>query len=289
MNKMMVVVFDNEEGAFNGLSAMRDLHKEGSISLYSSAVVAKDEGGEINIRQAANKGPYGTAAGLAVGSLVGLLAGPVGLAAGAAAGAVATAALTGAAVGASVGGVTGMVYDLDNVGVDAAFIDEVSEALAPGKAAVLAEVEEYWMVPVDTRIAEEGGMVFRRLRSEVAEEHYQREARAFNAELNQLRAEWKEATGDAKATIEKEMDASKAKLKALQERTKAQMERYKVESDARIAFLKQQWEEADEKNKARIDEKVAEIKADYRRRNDKLKEAWNLTREALGPGSADAA
>lgn len=288
MNKMIVAVFDSEEGAFKGLHAMRDLHKDGSISLYSSAVLAKDEDGEVNIRQAADKGPYGTATGLAVGGLVGLLAGPAGVAAGAAAGAAATAAVTGAALGASFGGLTGLVYDLDDAGVDAGFVDDVSEALDPGKAAVLAEIEEYWMVPVDASLAEAGGMVFRRLRSEVAEEQYQREARAFDAELKQLKAEWKEAKDDAKASIEEKMDASKAKLQAIQDRTKAKMDQYKAESDAKIASLKQQREDASEKNKAKIDEKVAEVQADYHRRNDKLKEAWDLTKEALGPDHGEA-
>lgn len=289
MNKMIVAVFDNEEGAFRGLSSMRELHSEGNISLYSTAVLAKDENGEVQIQQAADRGPLGTAAGMAVGGLVGLLVGPAGLAAGAAAGAAATAAMTGAAVGASFGGLTGMVYDLDEAGVDASFVDEVSEALDPGKAAVLAEVEEYWTVPVDTRLGLDGGIVFRRLRAEVAEEQYQREARAFNAELEQLKAEWKEANDSAKAAIEDKMEDSKAKLKAIQERTKAKMESYKAESDAKIAALKQQQQEVKESNKAQIEEKITEIKADYHRRNEKLQEAWDLTKEALGPDHGSAA
>ncbi len=281
MNKMIVAVFDSEEGAFKGLTAMRDLHTEGSISLYSSAVLAKNAAGEVDIRQAADKGPYGTATGMAVGGLVGLLAGPFGVAAGAAAGAAAAAAVTGAAVGASVGGLTGMIADLDNAGVDVTFVDDVATALDPGKAAVVAEVEEYWMVPVDTRLSAEGGMVFRRLRSEVAEDQYQREAQAFNAELDQLQAEWDDAQDEAKASIEEKMNASKAKLKTIQERTQAKMDQYKEEADAKIAALKQQREEAKEKHQAKIDEKIAAIQADYQSRNDKLQQAWDLTKDAL--------
>jgi uncharacterized membrane protein len=283
MNKLIVSVFGSEKSAFEGLNAMRELHSEGSISLYSSAVLAKDESGEVHIRQAAEKGPYGTATGLAVGGLVGLLAGPVGIAAGAAASAVATAAMGGAVLGASFGGLTGMLVDLDDAGVDAGFVEEVSEALSPGKVAVVAEVEEYWMTPVDTRIEAEGGIVFRRLRSEVAEEQYQREARAFNEEWNQLKAEWQEASDDAKATIEKKMDANKAKMQAIQERTRTKMNQYRAESNAKIAVLKQQREEAKEEKKAKIDAKIEEVKADFHRRNQKLQEAWGLTKEALGP------
>ncbi len=289
MNKMIVSVFSNEKSAFEGLSALRELHSEGSISLFSSAVLVKDQSGEIHVRQAADKGPYGTAIGMAVGGLVGLIAGPAGMAAGAAANAVATAAVGGAAVGASFGGLTGMLFDLDDAGVDAGFVEEVSEALSPGKVAVVAEVEEYWMTPVDTRIEEAGGIVFRRLRSEIAEEHYQREARAFNEEWNQLKAEWHEATDEAKAKIEQKMDATKAKMKALQERTEAKMDQYKAEADAKIAVLKQQREEVKEERKAKIDAKIEEVKADYHRRNAKLQEAWDLTKEALGPEHHDEA
>jgi hypothetical protein len=35
MNKMLVAVFDREDAAFEGLSALKDLHRDGDISLYS--------------------------------------------------------------------------------------------------------------------------------------------------------------------------------------------------------------------------------------------------------------
>jgi hypothetical protein len=45
-----------------------------------------------------------------------------------------------------------------------------SKTLTAGKAAVQAEVEESWTTPVDTRLHARGGIVFRRLRSEVIED-----------------------------------------------------------------------------------------------------------------------
>jgi len=85
MDKVLVAVFDNEAAAFDGLSALRDLHRDGDITLYASAVVAKDTAGKISVKQAADQGPVGTAVGLLTGSLVGILGGPVGFAVGAAA------------------------------------------------------------------------------------------------------------------------------------------------------------------------------------------------------------
>ena len=41
---------------------------------------------------------------------------------------------------------------MNEAGVDADFLDEVSVALTPGKSAVVAEVDEAWVAPVDTRL-----------------------------------------------------------------------------------------------------------------------------------------
>ena len=42
MDKMLVAVFDNETAAFDGLSALRDLHRDGYITFYAWAVIVKD-------------------------------------------------------------------------------------------------------------------------------------------------------------------------------------------------------------------------------------------------------
>lgn len=139
MNKMLVGVFDNETVAFEGLSALKDLHKNGDITLYATTVLVKDAAGKVSIKQAAEKGPLGTPLGMLAGGMVGLLAGPVGLVA-----------------GASLGGLTGLIFDLNKSGIDVQFVDDVTTALGPDKTAVLAEVEEGWTVPVDERIGKLG-------------------------------------------------------------------------------------------------------------------------------------
>jgi uncharacterized membrane protein len=96
MDKMLVAVFDTETAAFKGLSALKDLHRQGDLTLYASAVIVKDKTGAINVKQAAEDGPVGTALGFLTGGLVGVLGGPAGL-----------------ALGASLGGLTGFLFDLD--------------------------------------------------------------------------------------------------------------------------------------------------------------------------------
>ena len=83
MNKMLVAVFESENKAYEGLSALKDLHYNGDITLYATAVVSKNEKGELHLNTAADQGPIGTATGLLTGSLIGLLGGPIGFVVGA--------------------------------------------------------------------------------------------------------------------------------------------------------------------------------------------------------------
>ena len=46
-------------------------------------------------------------------------------------------------------------------GVNAEFLDDVSAKLTPGKWAVVSEISEEWVTPVDTRMEALGGIVFR--------------------------------------------------------------------------------------------------------------------------------
>src|SRR5271167_2675200 len=110
MDRMLVVVFDNETKAYEGKKALLQLDNEGSIGVYAYAVVAKKADGTASIKQGDDSGPLGTLVGTALGSLIGVLFGPVGLAVGA------TAGLTG-----------GASFDLLNAGVGEDFIDEVSK------------------------------------------------------------------------------------------------------------------------------------------------------------------
>ncbi|MGZ5255974.1 MAG: DUF1269 domain-containing protein, partial [Flavitalea sp.] len=120
MNKMLIAVFETETKAYEGLSALKGLHKDGDITLYAAAVIHKNKNGEIQVKESADEGPIGTGVGLLTGSLIGLLAGPVGL-----------------AIGAFTGSVAGLIYDVNVDDVNTTFADDVSEALGKGKTAVV--------------------------------------------------------------------------------------------------------------------------------------------------------
>src|SRR5258705_3317691 len=145
MDRMLVVVFDNEAKAYEGKRALLQLDDEGSISLYAYAVLAKHADGTASVKQGDDSGPIGSLVGTSLESVIGLLGGPAGL-----------------AIGAAAGLAAGGAADLKNARIGEDFIDDVTKRLLPNRVAVVAEIEEDWTTPVDTRMEAIGGTVFRR-------------------------------------------------------------------------------------------------------------------------------
>ena len=150
MERMLVVVFENEQKAYEGSRALTALDFEGSISVYAEAVIKKNDDGTVTIEQTEDDFPIRTVGGTAIGALIGLLGGPVGV-----------------AVGAVGGTFAGGVWDLSRAGVNADFLDEVSAILTPGKWAIVSDISEEWVTPVDTKMEALGGTVFRISRSQL--------------------------------------------------------------------------------------------------------------------------
>jgi len=73
MDRMLVVVFDNENKAYEGKQALQQLDSEGSISVYAYAVLAKNADGTATLKQGDDVGPLGTLLGTSFGSLIGVL------------------------------------------------------------------------------------------------------------------------------------------------------------------------------------------------------------------------
>jgi uncharacterized membrane protein len=264
MDKILVVIFDDENKAYEGSKTLQDLHKEGSITLYAKAVIAKDTNGQVSVKQADDEGPVGTGVGLLTGSLIGLLGGPVGV-----------------ALGAYAGMFGGMIYDLANLGIGEDFLVEVGQYLKPGNAAVVAEVYESWVLPVDNRMEAVGGVVFRRTRGEIVDAQMERDIAALNAEIAELEAELNQATGEAKAKLQAKIDAAEAKLQAMRDSIEAKIETSQQETEAKVKALQEQAAKAEGERKAKIEARIAELKADQKRRSDLLHQAWELTKEAL--------
>ena len=261
---MLVAVFNNENKAFEGLNALKDLHSKGDITLYATAVVSKNEKGELHLDTSADQGPIGTTTGLLTGSLLGLFGGPIGL-----------------AVGAMTGSVAGMIFDLSTDDINSTFVDEVSKALSKGNTAVIAEIDETWTVPVDTRLDSLNAIVFRRLRDEVAEDQLKRESEAMAAEYRNLKEELKEAKEEDKAAIKAAIAKLQNKAHATDELLRKKMNDTKNQLDAKVNTMHAQLKSAKEKRKAKIEKRISEVKEEYKLRTEKLKEASKLVGEAL--------
>jgi uncharacterized membrane protein len=263
MDKMIVTVFNDERSAYEGARALRELHEEGSLTLYASTVIFKDTNGVITVKQAADEGPLGTLGGLATGSLIGLLGGPVGV-----------------AVGAVAGTLTGSLFDLARLGVSDDFLNEVYLNLVPNKWAVVAEVDEVWVTPLDTRMGAIGGVVFRRGRGEFMDIQIEREIAADKAEIERLETEYKQAVGDAKAKLKVKVDTARKRYEDRRELLLKRIEEIQREGEAKINLLQEQMAKATGQAKANLEKRVTDERTKHNARVAKLRQAWQLVREA---------
>jgi uncharacterized membrane protein len=220
MNRMLVVVFDSEGKAYEGKKALWSLDAEGSISVYASSVVVRNSDGSSEVKQE-DPGLLGTLVGTPVGALIGLIGGP-----------------TGAAIGAAAGLAAGGFADLDNVRIGDDFIEDVGKALSPGHAALVAEVEEDWTAPVDTRMESIGGQVHRRALSDVRDTADDEDTAAIKADIAQTKSEHAQARADRKSKLQDRMNQLDSKLQARLQKAKDRRDAARKVAQAKVAILK---------------------------------------------------
>jgi uncharacterized membrane protein len=221
VDRMLVVVFDNETKAYEGKKALLQLDGEGSLSVYAYAVLAKHADGTATVKQGDDSGPVGTLLGTSFGSLIGLLGGPVGLA-------------IGAVSGLAVGGAA----DLNNARIGEDFIDDVTKTLLPNRVAVVAEIDEDWTTPVDTRMEAIGGSVFRRTLSDVKQTIHEENVDAMKADLAQMKAEHAKAHADRKAKLQEKINQLDSNIQAQLQKAKDRRETLEREAQAKVQVLK---------------------------------------------------
>jgi len=227
MDRMLVVVFDNESKAYEGKKALLQLDNEGSISVYAYAVLAKHADGTASVKQGDDAGPLGSLVGTALGSLIGLLGGPAGVAVGAAAG-----------LGA------GSAVDIDNARIGDDFIADVTKQLLPTRVAVVAEIEEDWTTPVDTRMEAIGGTVFRRALSDVQHQIHEENVAAMKADLAQMKAEHAKTHAEHKAKLQEKINQLDSKIQAQLQKAKDRRAAAEKEAQAKVQILKAKAEAA---------------------------------------------
>jgi uncharacterized membrane protein len=131
MSELIVLAFDNPEGALRAHARLLDIRKRRMLQLTDAAVVVRQVDGKVKVKQLTSLVGSGTFGGAFWGLLIGLLfAVPwMGLA-------------VGAAAGATIGGLT-------DHGLDDKFIKELAETVKPGHSALFLLVHvdnlERWL------------------------------------------------------------------------------------------------------------------------------------------------
>lgn len=264
MDSILVVVFENESKAYEGLQVLREMEIEGSIHLYAKAVLIRDADGNVQVKQSSDMGGAGTVGGLVIGALIGLLGGP-----------------TAAAIGAGTGMSGGFLFDMAHLGVGQDYLDGVGKSLKPGKAAVIAEIWEDWTLPVDTKMEALAGVVFRHTRKDILDFQVEREITTLKAEIDELEAEHSRASGEAKTKLQEKINTARAKLQTIVSDIQARLESSQQETKAKIDFLQEQAAKALEERKAKLEKRIAELRAEQKRRNEQLKQVGEHIKETL--------
>ena len=133
MSYLVVIAFDDPEEAGKVRATLSSLEQSGHLNLDDSAVVVKDEEGEVHLKNEVDRGvKVGAVGGSAIGLLIGSVFFPIG----------------GLVLGALGGALVGKLMDK---GVDQKFVKEVSEELKPGSSAIFFIIRDD--VNVDAAVA----------------------------------------------------------------------------------------------------------------------------------------
>ncbi|ELY0895659.1 DUF1269 domain-containing protein [Pseudomonas aeruginosa] len=280
MSKYIAIFVDDEARAYDAARALRALHDEGSITVYSAGVLTKDKNGKIHLKGAADEGLVSTGLGALTGSALGILGGAL-VAAAAPAVAAGAAIAAGGLGGLATGTLVGSFWDIYDSGVSADFAREATAHLAEGKSAVMAEIDEDWQAPLDARIAEIGGTVVRTWRSDFEDRQAEAALEQDRREYEAAKAEWEASKAEAKEKAKKRLDNAKAKLAATEKRIRDNIDKFNAETKAKVDALEKQISSASAEAKTKLQKRVADLKEDRAKRSAKLNEAWKLTKEAL--------
>lgn len=190
---VIAVTFDEQSKAYQALSTLKGLDREGRIELKSAAVVERDATGQLRLPEGTdNASGEGFAAGGLIGMLVGVLGGPVGM-----------------LLGLGTGGLIGGLDDLDKADMQDQTLAQVGRHVPPGRNALLAEVDEYADDVVDGAMTAQGGDVLRRSAADVLAEIEAAEEAAQEAQ-HQAR---KKARERKKAEIHEKYEERKTHLR----------------------------------------------------------------------------
>ena len=213
MERLIVGIFNGDAEANKGIHALRQLDQEQTVTIYNSAIVQRNGDGTLTVQQF-DEGLLTGVSANAVGGLIGLLGG---------ADSAPKSALA-------------ALYDRARIGQD--FLEYVKTTLSPNKTAIMIDVEEDAISPVDSAIEANGGIVFRRTLPKVGEAIREANIAATKADLELMKVEIASVKGDRAAKLEKRVNDLQTRLDALQDKADRRREEFKQREHAKRELLK---------------------------------------------------
>jgi uncharacterized membrane protein len=145
-SEFAILVFDDESTAAEAFKELQQLQKDGIVKVIDAAVLVKDKGGKVSVKETENvDAKHGALFGAIEGGLIGLFGGAPGV-------------IMGTAAGAVTGGVAA---DLIDLGFPKEFLRDLQDSLQPGNSALVALVEPVWIDRVVNELEDLGGRLFR--------------------------------------------------------------------------------------------------------------------------------
>jgi hypothetical protein len=138
----------------------------------------------------------------------------------------------------------GATSDLDKARIGDDFLSDVKNDLKPDTVALVAEVEENWTTPLDTRMEALGGTIHRRVLSEVRDTVDREEVDAMKADLAQLKAEHAQARADRQGKLRGKISELDSKIQDRLEKAKQRRQLLEQQAQAKAQLLKSKAEAA---------------------------------------------
>src|SRR5690606_22119640 len=135
MEKLVTILLNNEEEAFNASQDIVNLGKQGDIKINEMFILKKSEAGELEILDTkGDKIPYSASVSM-IGGLFGLLGGPIGV-----------------FFGMTTGLIAGSIGDFLRISRTKRFFDKASKALPNDKIGIVTNIIESWETPLNATL-----------------------------------------------------------------------------------------------------------------------------------------
>lgn len=192
-DNVMVVQFDEPSKAYQALSELNRVGREGKVDVKSAVLLERGKDGTVQTPEGSdNAAGFYLASGGLLGMLVGALGGPIGM-----------------LLGGSIGAMAGSIGELDRADDQDVALQSIGERIQPGSPALVAEVTEPAEEVIDGAMAALGGKVTRRPASDVYAEvvaaedaDFQEGVDALKARIHEHRADRKEKWESFKEKVE---------------------------------------------------------------------------------------